>query len=229
MPSRRDPLEEVNVYLAYERFDQAEELVKRVIQQYPHRHDYKLRLLEVYYSANNLQAYEGAARELREAVGEDDPLWGSALAMWREMSPERDLFAAGAVSEAVAAPASAFVDITGDTEGQAIGEDTFSQLAGVETADAGLDFDIASGTESTSEIVDLTAGMAEVDEMIDLTGGSASDAAKAESWRTTLDITGENQQLAPATPMCSTSPGRATRSISPAATMAAWSPKACSS
>ncbi|MEQ8663528.1 MAG: FimV/HubP family polar landmark protein, partial [Gammaproteobacteria bacterium] len=109
-----DPLEEVNVYLAYERFDQAEELVKRVIEEHPERHEYKLRLLEVYYSSNDRAAYENAARDLRDAVGEADPLWASALAMWAEMSPERALFEEGGVETTAPAPESgaAFVDIT---------------------------------------------------------------------------------------------------------------------
>lgn len=100
--AEEDPLEEVNVYLAYERFDQAEELVKRVLAEFPDRHEYKLRLLEVYYSSNNKAAYEDAARSLQDAVGEDDALWESAIAMWSEMSPERALFEAGAEPEAAA-------------------------------------------------------------------------------------------------------------------------------
>ena len=51
-----DPLTEVNVYLAYERYDQAEELVRSAIAQYPDRNEYKLRLLEVFYAAKDLGA-----------------------------------------------------------------------------------------------------------------------------------------------------------------------------
>ena len=65
-----DPLEEVNVYLAYERFDQAEELVRKVIADNPEEHKYKLRLLEVFYSSNDKASYEATAKELVDAVGE---------------------------------------------------------------------------------------------------------------------------------------------------------------
>ncbi|MSR15736.1 MAG: hypothetical protein EXR86_14515 [Gammaproteobacteria bacterium] len=152
-----DPLEEVNVYLAYERFDQAEELVKKVINKYPGEHLYKLRLLEIYYSANNKRAYEEAARELLAVVGDTSPLWENAVAMWTEMSPGRPLFAPGADYGTPVDPAGpqTFVDITGDTS--AAGEGTMSMSPGSDsmlastqvgltnTTDesSGLDFDIA--------------------------------------------------------------------------------------
>lgn len=109
-----DPLAEVNVYLAYERFDEAERLIREAIAANPGESKYRLRLLEVYYSSNDKSKYEPAARELRDAVGGQGPLWDSAVAMWREMSPNRELFAGG---EAPAAAAAAreqrqFVDIT---------------------------------------------------------------------------------------------------------------------
>ncbi|MGH8593331.1 MAG: FimV/HubP family polar landmark protein, partial [Gammaproteobacteria bacterium] len=93
IPAEKDPLEEVNVCIAYERFDEAEQLVKKAIAVQPRRHDYKLRLLEVYYAAGNKGAYERAARDLSAAVGGEGPLWDNAIAMWYEMSPERPLFA----------------------------------------------------------------------------------------------------------------------------------------
>ncbi|MGE0486136.1 MAG: FimV/HubP family polar landmark protein [Gammaproteobacteria bacterium] len=175
LPTREDeedPLEEINVYLAYERFDQAEELVKRVIEQYPDRHEYKLRLLEVYYSANDRSAYETAARQLHEAVGEDDTLWPSAVAMWTEMSPERELFAAGGDSEASSAPqeVKSFVDITGDTIGETeVGADTVAHAPGGD--DDGLDFDLGADDGDADEaVLDLTASAGD-DAVLDITSG----------------------------------------------------------
>lgn len=180
-----DPLEEVNVYLAYERFDQAEELVTRVIGEYPDRHEYKLRLLEVYYSSNDKAAYETAARSLHDAVGENDPLWESAVAMWSEMSPERALFEEGAEAaaepEADAAAAKAFVDITGEAEGDdGAGESTVAHAPGGD--DDAVDFDLAGGDDGAEdagdEMLDLTAttddGVLDLtattdDEVLDLT------------------------------------------------------------
>ena len=195
-----DPLEEVNVYLAYERFDQAEELVKRVIGEYPDRHEYKLRLLEVYYSSNDKGAYEASARELNEAVGESDPLWESAVAMWSEMSPERALFEEGA-ELAEAAPdqeaAKAFVDITGDSDESEAGADTMVMAPGSD-ADDGLDFDLAAADDTADDegILDLTATAGDDDEgMLDLTaadtgtGDAPLDVSSVGEADGVLDIT----------------------------------------
>ncbi len=140
-----DPLEEVNVYLAYERFDQAEELVRKVIGEYPEDHKYELRLLEVFYSASNKVAYEEAARALYDGVGESDPLWGSAVAMWTEMSPERELFAEGAAgakeTPAEKPEASEVVDIT------VLDEPEASEVVDITALDE----------PEASEVVDITA------------------------------------------------------------------------
>ncbi len=187
-----DPLEEVNVYLAYERFDQAEELVRKVIGEHPDEHKYKLLLLEVFYSSNNQADYEDAARTLHDAVGDSDPLWESAVAMWTEMSPGRALFEEGAAEAAPAAAgdeAKAFVDITAEEEDDA-GASTMSMAPGSDTVlestqvslggatddldDSGsLDFDLGDtqGDAAEEGILDLTATTDETgdDEVLDLT------------------------------------------------------------
>nr|MBS0022159.1 peptidoglycan-binding protein [Gammaproteobacteria bacterium] len=91
---QEDPLADLNVHLAFERFDQAEALVKDAIERYPQRHEYLLRLLEVYTAAKNPLAFEFYARALRDAVGDKSPLMTAALRWWDTISPERRLFEA---------------------------------------------------------------------------------------------------------------------------------------
>jgi pilus assembly protein FimV len=92
---------EVNVYLAYERFDQAEALVREAIADYPDRQDYRLKLLEVHHAAKNADAFERDADQLREAVGGDSPMMEKARAWWLEIAPGRGpLLAGGAVATA---------------------------------------------------------------------------------------------------------------------------------
>ncbi|MGR9093347.1 MAG: type IV pilus assembly protein FimV, partial [Gammaproteobacteria bacterium] len=197
-----DPLEEINVYLAYERFDQAEELVRKVIAEHPDDHRYKLRLLEVYYSSNDKAAYELSAGELRDAIGEDDPLWDSAVAMWTEMSPDRALFEEGANTDTAAEPAEdaggGFVDITAesdDTESDDAGAETMSMAPGKDSVlestqigldtpdddddDGALDFDLGAGADGEDDggMLDLTGGMEDAtgDEMLDLTATADDD------------------------------------------------------
>jgi pilus assembly protein FimV len=171
--SEDDPLTEVNVYLAYERYDQAEELVRSAIAQYPSRHEYKLRLLEVFYAAKDLGNFESSARELQDAVGADGPLLAEAQKMWQDMSPGRELFSeaestvpedqdvvfdvtGGGADAPATMPASS---IGGADESSSVDfdlgfqtDDTTSEAA---SGDSGLDFDLgfdqAAGTESQAE------------------------------------------------------------------------------
>ncbi|MGH8589865.1 MAG: type IV pilus assembly protein FimV, partial [Gammaproteobacteria bacterium] len=165
-----DPLSDINVYLAYERFDEAEETVKQAIAGNPEQHKLKLKLLEVYYAAGNNAAFEQYARVLQSAVDGTGPLWHSALAMWQAMSPERALFApaTGGGPVFATAPPREFIDIsstTADTEGPAPAVDREKSLpaaiAGGRTLE-GLDLDLTGvGTSSTPDrerVVDISTG-----------------------------------------------------------------------
>ena len=193
-----DPLEEVNVYLAYERFDQAEELVRKVIAESPLDPRFRLRLLEIFYSSGNLPAYEAAAREFLSLVGESDPMWQSALAMWNAMSPKRPLFS-GAAPAAVAAAAAAVVDISSGATADAI-ESTqvglFADAAGAEgapldeTSDPSMRgmIDLTSGEDANDQdhVLDLTATV----EKLTLAGFISAEAAAAPADHEMVDLTG---------------------------------------
>lgn len=189
-----DPLEEVNVYLAYERFDQAEELVKKVIAQYPNEHKYKLRLLEIYYSANNKQAYETHARELLDAVGEHNPLWENAVAMWTEMSPHRALFEAGpldATAHDAGGAANEFVDVTG--ENTSPGGATMTMGPGEDGPLAVTAVGLTNDYTSNESVLDFdltsSVGDADLEPMLDLTTGEPGDGAGM------IDLTATVEQL----------------------------------
>ena len=155
-----DPLSDINVYLAYERFDEAEETVKQAIAANPDEHKLKLKLLEVYYAAGNNAKFEEYARVLQSAVHGTGPLWHSALAMWQAMSPERALFAPVTGGEPIVATTSPreFIDISStsaDTQGPppAVGREKSlpATTAGGWTLEV-LDFDLTGvGTSSTPD------------------------------------------------------------------------------
>ncbi len=204
-----DPLAEVNVYLAYERFDQAEELVKKAIADEPDNHQFKLRLLEVYYSSNNKAAYENTARELNDAVGGAGELWDNAVAMWQEMSPERALFEAGAVEEAEAPSADAakeFVDITAELPIEPAGAQTVTiKPEGVDLGGVDLDLGMSDADE---DILDLTATASGADAeegVLDITSGDddgglldITSAEEPEESSDVFDLTAGEADLTPA-------------------------------
>ena len=87
-----DPLEGVNIYLAYERYDEAADMVRGVIKNFPEKPEYRLRLVEIFYAARNAASFEIAARELQDLVGAESPMMEKARAWWSEMTPGQALF-----------------------------------------------------------------------------------------------------------------------------------------
>lgn len=96
-----DPLSEADVYLAYNKHQQAEELLSSAIEQEPDRLDLKLKLMEVYYSARNSEAFLALALEVNAAKGDQNAaLWDKAAEMGRELFPDNELFSDGSVESA---------------------------------------------------------------------------------------------------------------------------------
>jgi pilus assembly protein FimV len=198
-----DPLQEVNTYLAFEQFDQAEEFVRNVINDDPDNPEYHSKLLEVFYTSGNKKSYEEAAKVLHEKVGGEGEYWNMATAMWQEMSPNRALFEAGADDDDDedddADNTGGFVNVTADDEAS--------------SDDAGdLDFDIGGtgaeeatpaaeeSSDSGEEMLDITASADE--EMLDVTGSSAGedllDVTAAVSMEDALDSEAETAKPTPA-------------------------------
>ncbi len=74
-----DPISEADVYLAYGRYQQAEELMRNAVTNYPDRDECKLKLLEIYYAAENKPGFEAFAKELSAAGKDRDSVfWGKA-------------------------------------------------------------------------------------------------------------------------------------------------------
>jgi len=88
-----DTLAEADVYLAYRRFDKAEELLKVAISQNPERQDYILKLLEVYAAAENLDEFVLQAEGLYASVGaEGGEIWDKVVVMGRQLASDHPLF-----------------------------------------------------------------------------------------------------------------------------------------
>ncbi|GJM04221.1 MAG: hypothetical protein DHS20C09_02120 [marine bacterium B5-7] len=161
--SDEDPMQEVNTYLAFEQFDQAEEFVRNAINDTPDNAEYHTKLLEVFYTSGNKKSYEEEAKILHDKFGEANEHWNMAVAMWSEMSPNRALFEEGGDEEDDAADnTGGFVDVTADDEA---GKD-----------DAGLDFDIGGAEEPAADegMLDLTASD-EGEGMLDITASDEGE------------------------------------------------------
>ncbi len=88
-----DPIAEAEVYMAYGRDEQAEEILKEAMIKDPARHEIKLKLLEIYAARNNLPAFESIATELYSALnGEQTPVWEKAAELGRKLDPKNPLY-----------------------------------------------------------------------------------------------------------------------------------------
>lgn len=89
-----DPLAEADIYMAYGRYQQAEELIGRALEKEPERTDLKAKMLEIHYATKDKKSFEALAQDLRTALGdEQEPVWNKIAVMGRELCPESPLFA----------------------------------------------------------------------------------------------------------------------------------------
>jgi len=100
-----DPVAEADVYIAYGRDAQAEEILKEALRTHPERYPVRLKLLEIYAARKDLRAFEGQASELYSMTKGMGDEWAQAAALGLAIDPPNPLYA-GAPS-AAPAPAAA--------------------------------------------------------------------------------------------------------------------------
>ncbi len=88
----QDLLDEIALYMAYDRFVQAQYLIESAIEHYPERQEYRLKLLEILAEAKEVEQFEKEARLLYDAVDGEGPLWEKALELWQALSGKKALF-----------------------------------------------------------------------------------------------------------------------------------------
>ncbi len=87
-----DPVAEAEVYIAYGRDAQAEEILKEAMGRDKNRHEIAVKLLEIYHSRRSPQAFEPVARELKDAIGVDNPTWVKVAALGASIDPTNPLY-----------------------------------------------------------------------------------------------------------------------------------------
>lgn len=108
-----DPIAEAEVYMAYGRDAQAEEILKEAIGKNPDRPEIRVKLLEIYAARHNPVAFEAVAGELYAALGsKSSPLWDKACEMGRAIDPTNPLYG-GVQSDDAAVTAAPLAAIAG--------------------------------------------------------------------------------------------------------------------
>jgi pilus assembly protein FimV len=141
-----DPLAEAEVYIAYGRDGQAEEILKEALGRAPNRADVKMKLLEIYTARKDKSAFAELASALQKQIGSSGGDWIKVAAMGYAIDPGNKLYEAGKGAEAPAP--------SGPRTGQNIDFDLgIGGGAGVTSTDIELDSEAAAAVQAATQTV----------------------------------------------------------------------------
>ncbi len=185
-PEQDDVLNEVDVYLAYGLYDNAEELLKSSVAENPDRGDYRSKLLDTYFATKNAGAFVAEAEQLKSMGDAAAPYWDRVQVMGYELAPDNPLFSdakdsgLSAADLEIAKPQEADFDLGSDGDDDTslstdfnLGEEDTSSLfdEAVESGEAG---DLGStqelGSADDTSLDDVVAGdeASDDDDLLDL-------------------------------------------------------------
>jgi len=102
-----DPVAEADVYMAYGRDAQAEEILVDALKSDPTRHAIYLKLLEIYSGRKNVKQFESLATDFYAQTGGTGADWETAAAMGRALDPDNKLYGGAGGTTDRQAPAAA--------------------------------------------------------------------------------------------------------------------------
>jgi pilus assembly protein FimV len=170
-----DPVAEADVYIAYGRDAQAEEILKEALRVHPERHPVRLKLLEIYAGRKDARAFEAQATELYSMTKGQGDEWAQAAALGAGIDPDNPLYVNAAQAKAAA--------------GLSAGE------AGVAGAAAGAGAAAAAAPFVASESQELNDFAAMFAEPAPAAPATAGSSAGADDGGLDLDL---SQEAAPA-------------------------------
>jgi pilus assembly protein FimV len=100
-----DPVAEADVYIAYGRDAQAEEILKEALRTQPERNAVRVKLLEIYANRKDTRAFEMLASELYSLTKGEGEDWQQATSLGIALDPKNPLYAGGKPSDAAIAKA----------------------------------------------------------------------------------------------------------------------------
>jgi pilus assembly protein FimV len=150
-----DPIAEAEVYLAYGRDEQAEEILKDAVVKDGKRHELRQKLAEIYFQRNDARAFETVAEELYAALeGKGGKVWEKVEEMGRKIVPENPMFRAASTAPAAIEEAAQFSSPSASSAfasaGAGVGGEDFGSSAFGTATDAG-ESQFAMGADSAGQ------------------------------------------------------------------------------
>ncbi len=109
-----DPVAEADVYMAYGRDAQAEEILIEALQKDPQRTAIHGKLLEIYANRKSLKQFETLASELYAQTGGAGPEWAKVAALGAGLDPANPLYSVGHSAQSTSFDADATMIVSPD-------------------------------------------------------------------------------------------------------------------
>jgi pilus assembly protein FimV len=175
-----DVLNEVDVYLAYGLYDNAEELLTSNLAANPDRADYRSKLLDTYFATKNTAGFVKEAETLKSMGAAADRFWDRVQVMGYELAPDNPLFSAAKDSGMSAAdleiskPQEADFDL-----GASGGEDTSFSTTDFNLGEDETGGQVDDGDVAATQVIQQVEDMTDLgDDLPDL--GDVSDIAPTQ-------------------------------------------------
>ena len=180
-----DPVTEADVYLAYGRIQQAEDVLQAALATSPEDNAIRLKLLEVYHAAGNVAAFNREASDFRDGTTEEDTVWLQIASMGYALSPDNDLYRAASTR---GADANLDFDMDlADMENQAAPDQPLDDAANDDT-DSGLPESIEFNLDDSADMLAAGSDLDEEDTSEGLLSTMEEVTTKLDLARAYLDM-----------------------------------------
>lgn len=185
-----DPVAEADVYLAYGRDVQAEEILKEALRTQPERTAIYVKLAEIYAKREDAKALEEIARSLQPHTETGSSEWQRVTALGHQLAPQNPLYADAASNAPADKPGSGFA--------AALQASTAAAATGAAAGALASDTDTASSPELP--ILDLSAAFAEPSETAPATPATDTTSSASETKGDTSALDSQLDLSSPFTP-----------------------------
>jgi len=149
-----DPVAEAEIFLAYGRDAQAEELLKEALERSPKRHEIYLKLLQIYANRKDAKSFEKVARDLQQASGGSGEIWDQAVALGYQVDPENSRYSAGKSAAGAAGVAGA---VAASAAASAAAENVDFNIGSEDSQATTTDIDLGDPSFERTQIIDPAA------------------------------------------------------------------------
>ncbi len=178
-----DPVAEADVYIAYGRDSQAEEILKEALRTQPDRHAVRLKLLEIYFGRKDLRSFELYSGELYGMTRGEGEDWAQAASMGISLDPNNPLYAGATAqvdayaSSSLGLPTQPLEDIEPEVSlDNSLSEDMLDSISIIDTAHALSDEPMGGADKSKSDL-DLSSSIVD-DGGLDFDLGISADLSQ---------------------------------------------------